>query len=322
MRIKKFAKLLALVLCISAFSLPVTAYANSDMTPPTLTATLEGETLVIESWDDSSGVEAVYINGTPVTSLVDGKASVSVKEYAETLEVYAVDYAGNQSDTVTLDNPHRETDNAAIEDETDQGTAFTPDGTGTVLDNVTDAESNKQFYTITTEAGNIFYLIIDGEREDNNVYFLNAVTEADLMALAESDSDNTNTAAIVETCTCTDKCEAGAVNTSCTVCKNDLTRCVGKAAQAEESEGAKEPEQPKTSTGSIGTIIFIIIGVLLFGGAAYYVKIVRPKQQAADDEDEDMEDEGYGEGFDPDEILDLDKYYLDDEDGSDTGDSE
>lgn len=55
MRIKKFAKLLALVLCISAFSLPVTAYANSDMTPPTLTATLEGETLVIESWDDSSG---------------------------------------------------------------------------------------------------------------------------------------------------------------------------------------------------------------------------------------------------------------------------
>lgn len=78
----------------------------------------------------------------------------------------------------------------------------------------------------------------------------------------------------------------------------------------------------KTGTGSIGTIIFIIIGVLLFGGAAYYVKIVRPKQQAAEDEDEDMEDEGYGEGFDTDEILDLDKYYLDDEDGSDTGDNE
>ena len=31
----------------------------------------------------------------------------------------------------------------------------------------------------------MFYLIIDGKRDDNNVYFLNGVTEADLMALAE-----------------------------------------------------------------------------------------------------------------------------------------
>lgn len=320
MRIKKFAKLLALVLCISAFSLPVTAYANSDMTPPTLTATLEGETLVIESRDEDSGVEAVYINGSPVDSLVDGKASVSVKDYAETLEVYAVDYAGNQSDTVTLDNPYHGIDDASGEDETGQGTAFTPDGTGTVLDNVTDTESSKQFYTITTEAGNIFYLIIDGERDENNVYFLNAVTEADLMALAESDTDSTGTAAIMETCTCTDKCEVGEVNTDCPVCKNDLTRCVGKAAPAAGTEETEEPEQPKSSTGSIGTIIFIIIGVLIFGGVGYYVKIVRPKQQAAEAEDEDMEDEGYGEGFDPDEILDLDEYFLDDEDDPNDGD--
>lgn len=28
-------------------------------------------------------------------------------------------------------------------------------------------------------------LFIDGKRDDNNVYFLNGVTEADLMALAE-----------------------------------------------------------------------------------------------------------------------------------------
>lgn len=47
---------------------------------------------------------------------------------------------------------------------------------------------------------------------------------------------------------------------------------------------------------------------------------MRPKQQAAEDEDEDMEDEGYGEGFDPDEILDLDEYFLDDEDDPNDGD--
>ena len=54
--------------------------------------------------------------------------------------------------------------------------AFTPDGTGTVLDTTTGEGDDKQFYTITTEAGNVFYLIIDGKRDDNNVYFLNGVT--------------------------------------------------------------------------------------------------------------------------------------------------
>ena len=32
---------------------------------------------------------------------------------------------------------------------------------------------------------NVFYLIIDKQRDSENVYFLNAVTESDLMALAQ-----------------------------------------------------------------------------------------------------------------------------------------
>ena len=56
-----------------------------------------------------------------------------------------------------------------------------------MLDTATGEDGDKQFYTITTEAGNVFYLIIDGKRDSNNVYFLNGVTEADLMALAEKD---------------------------------------------------------------------------------------------------------------------------------------
>ena len=38
----------------------------------------------IESSDDNSGVEAVYIDKTRVNSLVDGKASVALKDYADT----------------------------------------------------------------------------------------------------------------------------------------------------------------------------------------------------------------------------------------------
>jgi len=61
---------------------------------------------------------------------------------------------------------------------------FTPAGTGTVIDNATDADG-KEFYTIMTPSENVFYLIIDRQRETENVYFLNAVTEKDLLALAE-----------------------------------------------------------------------------------------------------------------------------------------
>ena len=111
MRTKRISLLVALVFLIGAMTLPMTAFAagGKDTTPPTLTAVLDGETVKIESSDDNSGVEAVYIDKTRVNSLVDGKASVALKDYAGTdkkVSVYAVDYAGNRSDTVKFDNPY------------------------------------------------------------------------------------------------------------------------------------------------------------------------------------------------------------------------
>ena len=79
--------------------------------------------------------------------------------------------------------PVAETEPPAAEETTTK--PFTPDGTGTVVDNATD-EDGKEFFTITTPSENIFYLVIDRQRTENNVYFLNAVTEKDLLALAEA----------------------------------------------------------------------------------------------------------------------------------------
>ena len=47
--------LAALVLCMSAIALPVTAYAStgSDTTPPTLSATLNNDKLAVEASDDT-----------------------------------------------------------------------------------------------------------------------------------------------------------------------------------------------------------------------------------------------------------------------------
>ena len=111
MRLKKLSLLLALTLLVSVSALPVTAHAggSKDTTPPTLTASMEGDALKIESSDDLSGVEAVFVDENRINSLTDGKASVALKDYAGTekqVSIYAKDYAGNRSDVVKLDNPY------------------------------------------------------------------------------------------------------------------------------------------------------------------------------------------------------------------------
>ena len=105
--------LAALVLCMSAVALPVTAYAStgSDTTPPTLTAALKDDKLAVEASDDMSGVEAVYVDDTRINSLVNGKGTVALKDYAgdgKEVTVYAVDYSGDRSKEVKLDNPYYE----------------------------------------------------------------------------------------------------------------------------------------------------------------------------------------------------------------------
>lgn len=288
----------ALVLCISAFFTPVTAYAKGggDTTPPVISAELSGDTLHIEASDEDSGVDAVYIGTKRINYRVDHAIDVEFEDYAgtetETVGVYAIDFAGNQSEVVEVKNPHYE-GTADMEAENNaEPNPFTPAGQASVLDNATDGDG-KEFYTFITPEENVFYLVIDNQRDSENVYFLNAVTEDALAALAEKrEKDGTGESAVPEVivCTCTDKCEAGMVNTSCPVCKNDLSACTGKEQAPPETE---EPAKEETKKGSGGAFIFVLLAALAVGGAGYYFKIYKPKHDLDDAEDLDelLEDE-------------------------------
>ena len=137
---------------------------------------------------------------------------------------------------------------------------FTPDGTGTVVDNATD-QDGKEFFTITTAEEAVFYLVIDRQRETENVYFLNAVTVADLMALAESS---------------------------------------GEPAAPEpppepepEPDPTQEPEPVPEKKGGAGPLLLALAVVVIGGGAGWYFKIYRPKLQKAAEPEEDYGGDPY-----------------------------
>ena len=110
-----------------------------------------------------------------------------------------------------------------------EGQPLTPEGNATLVD---DYYGDKQLITVTTKAGNYFYILIDRANEDKEtaVHFLNQVDDADLQALLEDGKKEP------EVCTCTAKCQAGAVNTACPVCKNNLTACNGPEPKPQPEE--------------------------------------------------------------------------------------
>ena len=167
--------------------------------------------------------------------------------------------------------------------------ALTPDGNLSLIDDIgSSTRSGKQFITVETRNGNVFYLIIDRDDEgEETVHFLNQVDEADLLSLMGDDAPAAETPAV---CNCKEKCAAGAVNTNCPVCKNNLSECSGKEPVTEPEP---EPEQPeKKSSG--GLLVIVLLLALAGGGAFAYVKFIKPKQGvkvSADPDDYDFEDE-------------------------------
>lgn len=170
------------------------------------------------------------------------------------------------------------------------GAALTPDGNLSLIDDIgSPTASGKQFITVETKDGNVFYLIIDRDDEgEETVHFLNQVDEADLLTLMGDDAPATETPAV---CNCKEKCVAGAVNTNCPVCKNNLSECIGKEAAAEPEP---EPEQlEKKSSG--GLLVIVLLLALAGGGAFAYVKFIKPNRSgvkvSADPDEYDFEDE-------------------------------
>lgn len=145
-------------------------------------------------------------------------------------------------------------------------TGETMQGNGTVVDYTT--SGSKAFYTIVDTEQNTFYLIIDMDKTQNNVYFLKEVKQSDLDGVA----------------TTNDSVNEGVAPTP----PPNLT----------EPEAEVQPEETNSGLG-FGLIVLLLAAI---GVAAYYFLVMRKRHQNKNDDTEDDEmDEYYDDDFDNEE---------------------
>lgn len=205
------------------------------------------------------------------------------------IPAYAYSDGGNEEPPVVEETPAPEPAPTIT-----PGEGFSEDGNLVTRDLLYDAATNKQFITVETSGGNTFYIVIDYDKpvdedgEQYETYFLNLVDEADLLAAAEAAGVE------VASCSCSEKCVAGAINTACPVCAVNMTECAGAEPEPEPAaDPVEEPEPEPEQKSNAGALLLVLALAVVGGGAGWYFKIYRTKQEKAAEPEED-----YGEELD------------------------
>ncbi|MCI1991116.1 MAG: DUF4366 domain-containing protein [Oscillospiraceae bacterium] len=188
--------------------------------------------------------------------------------------------------------------------------AIPTDGTGTVIENSTDTPEKREFFTIKTAAGNVFYIVVDKQKTSDNVYLLTPVTESDLARLAGSKTADTITGNTVSGQTVVGSSpvsQAPAASSQPVVSQAPKTFAAAKAVT-----GAKTPP----SGGNAGAVTIAVFAILIVGGVGFYFKIYKPRHEVSDTED-DMEEKSQDAEAD---TFDQSESGEDNSDGSDSGD--
>lgn len=130
------------------------------------------------------------------------------------------------------------------------------EGEGTVHEKVgfsaNDPNAERIFYTVTTDEGEVFYLVIDQGQSSNNVYLLDQVKVSDLRALAKDDSGKSES----------------------TESSSLLSALNGGNENSSKDELITEEEAAPPAKSSMGGNLLILLLIAAVGGGFYYYKNV------------------------------------------------
>ena len=194
----------------------------------------------------------------------------------------------NEGSTVVVEEPAEETTTeteAPSETETPadepQG-QITPDGNLTLVDDLDySSRAGLQFMTVTSKDGHVFYIVIDRTANSENVYFLNQVDAADLMALMndEQKEDYLKEQEVKQ---------QEQQQTTVTPAQQE-TQAPSETEQPAQTEAEKQP----LNNSMVMIAVFGVIGIGVI--AAYYFLKIKPKKNGSsiDEDREFYDDEEY-----------------------------
>ena len=185
-----------------------------------------------------------------------------------------------------------------------RGNAFTEEGNGELGDTLN--SDDKEFMTVTTKAGNTFYLVIDRSRDSDNVYFLNKVDESDLQAFAQ-EVENKDSSSVISLPSKTETADGA----------DELQE--KKEEKLKEIEEAKAKEEQRAEEQKAkGQRNYVILGIVAVG-AGVVAYMMKKRKKNDDPDDDDPEDEYEDE---PDDEYEDDEETEDGEEVEESDDSE
>lgn len=154
-------------------------------------------------------------------------------------------------------------------DAEDSSNALTPDGNLTLVDDYAvnyEDGSGKQFITLTTKAGNVFYLVIDrDDKGEQNVHFMNLVDERDLLSLMEED-----------------EAAEFAPTTEPEVQPPAETEDPNEGAEGEKPEPDTEVKKPASKI-NLAPVMILVLALVGGGGFFVYTKFFKGKGEETAD---------------------------------------
>ena len=140
------------------------------------------------------------------------------------------------------------------------------EGSGTVVDFSTTGA--RAFYTIVDNDNDTFYLIIDMDKPDNNVYFLSDINKEQLASGSNATQNNDNSG----------------------IFGNNEGQEDQEESEASEVIGSQAEETDKNVEKSSNlTFLLIVVSVGLVGAFGYYFLVIKRRQNSIDQSDEDEE---------------------------------
>jgi len=164
----------------------------------------------------------------------------------------------------------------AVKDTAPASPTSIPDGTGTVISTTTNGDG-KEFLTIKTSDGHVFYLIVDKQKTGDNVYLLDKVTTKDLLSLTQIDSKDSDSTPV------TDK----AKNTQTPKPSSPLAL---SSTPSVCTPGASETSQTGEPNNTVKIAAAIILIAVTVSAVILFFKRSKPKAPAKDEKDPDDSD--------------------------------